>query len=376
MPNIKDTIKIAGAGVAGLTTAINLAKAGYEVVVHEKFPSVGGHYKENPQLLPNWFIKEDVIEELEKCNIKINWLNKIEEVEIYLPNQKVKIYGRSMPVGYTVLRGGENSFEKDLARQAEAVGVKIITSSPADTKSSDFDIIATGFGKPITVGYGRVYKGNFNPQKVKVFFGSEYTPSIGYGYFFPHTESTATVKISRQFNGESFSLKGSLTKLKEKYLVSEIKEENFLYEFGSLRSFDIPKSAVRGSSLLVGEAAGFQDELFRFGMRYAVWSGYFAAKAISEGLNYDNLWKNKFLKEFKRTALTRHVFEDFKKRKIKAIGDGSDIYIDIEKFRKLWFSDAVYFLLKAYPLYKSFVFRPFFVKNGVSLLKKVKAIND
>ncbi|PIP23787.1 MAG: hypothetical protein COX36_01400, partial [Candidatus Nealsonbacteria bacterium CG23_combo_of_CG06-09_8_20_14_all_38_19] len=51
MPNIKDTIKIAGAGVAGLTTAINLAKAGYEVVVHEKFPSVGGHYKENPQLL-------------------------------------------------------------------------------------------------------------------------------------------------------------------------------------------------------------------------------------------------------------------------------------------------------------------------------------
>jgi len=167
-----------------------------------------------------------------------------------------------------------------------------------------------------------------------------------------------------------------LTKLKEKYLVSEIKEENFLYEFGSLRSFDIPKSAVRGSSLLVGEAAGFQDELFRFGMRYAVWSGYFAAKAISEGLNYDNLWKNKFLKEFKRTALTRHVFEDFKKRKIKAIGDGSDIYIDIEKFRKLWFSDAVYFLLKAYPLYKSFVFRPFFVKNGVSLLKKVKAIND
>jgi heterodisulfide reductase subunit A-like polyferredoxin len=67
----KKAIKIAGAGVAGLTAAINLAKTGYEVEVHEKFPNVGGHYKENPQLLPNWFTKEDVIEELERCGTKL-----------------------------------------------------------------------------------------------------------------------------------------------------------------------------------------------------------------------------------------------------------------------------------------------------------------
>jgi flavin-dependent dehydrogenase len=307
---------------------------------------------------------------------KINWLNKIEEVEINLQNQRIVIYGENIPVGYTVLRGGENSLEGDLAKQAEKAGAKIILNSPIDIEKEKIDIIATGIGKPITVGYGRVYKGNFNPKKVKVFFSLEYTPSIGYGYFFPHTESTATVKISKQISEESINLKENLTKLKKDYLSQDIQEENFLYEFGSVRSFGIPESATKSNSLLVGEAAGFQDELFRFGMRYAVWSGYFAAKAISEGLNYDNLWKNKFLKEFKRTALTRRVFEDFKKRGFNTIGDGSDLYIDIEKFRKLWLSGIVYLLLKAYPLYKSFVFRPFFIKNGVRLLKKAKTIND
>ncbi len=372
----KRTIKIAGAGLAGLTAAIDLAKAGFRVIVYEKASQVGGHYRENPQMLPNWFTKEDVIEELEKCGIKINWLNKIEECEINLVNQRIVIYGKNSPVGYTVLRGGLNSLEKSLASQAQSLGVEIITGSPInpEIQEKNIDIIATGISQPITVGYGRVYKGNFNPKKVKVFFNPNYTKGIGYGYLFPHSSSVATVKISRPFEEKELDLKENFEKFKKNFLADEIKEENFLYEFGTLRSFNVPKSAKQGKTLFVGEAAGFQDELFRFGMRYAIISGYLAAKSISEDLDYDLLWRKRFLNEFRRTARVRRAFADFKKQRFKGLPENSEIYIDIEKFKKIWLSDWFNFLLQIYPVYKNLIFSKYFLNTFCKVAKKFNLI--
>lgn len=358
-------IKIAGAGLAGLTAAINLAKAGFSVEVYEKCYKIGEQYKENPQMLPNWFSDEDVILELEKCNIKINWLNEIKEVEVSLMNQKVVFYGGEGPVGYTVLRGGENSLEKDLEKQAREVGVRITTGSSIDTNGkNDFDIIATGLGKPLTVGYGRVYSGDFDPEKARVFFDPTLSPTLGYCYLFPHSKNVVTVKISRLFSEKNVDLKENFKKFEDRYLAKEIKKENFLYEFGSLRSFEIPDSAARSGSLFVGEAAGFQDELFRFGMRYAVLSGYFAAKSIIEGQSYDALWKARFMKEFNRTAATRNVFKDLKESGFAGFSTGKEIRINVDKFKKLWLSDSALFFLKAYPYYRKLILK----KGSVSFL--------
>jgi len=371
---MKKETTIAGAGVAGLVAAINLAKAGFKVVVYEKESEIGGHYQENPQMLPNWFSKEDVVFELEKCGIKINWLNKIEEVEINLGGSRVTIYGNQVPVGYTVLRGGENSFEKDLARQAQEAGVKIITNSFIDVNSAnDIDIISIGIGKPITVGYGRVYRGNFNPHKTRVFLGSNHTPTVGYCYFFPHSANKATVKISRRYEETDVNLKENFEVFKNS-LGEEIQEENFLYEFGSLRSFGVPQTAKRGQSLLVGEAAGFQDELFRFGIRYAVISGYLAARAIIDNLDYDALWKKYFLKEFNRTAGTRKIFEDFKKKNFHALPEKTDIRISIEAFKRLWLSRKLTALLAVYPLFQKLIFSKAVVKICLAILRRFKIV--
>src|SRR5262245_66677095 len=53
------TISIAGAGPAGLTAAINLARAGYEVVVHEQHPDVGMRISEDFQVIENWSSGDD-----------------------------------------------------------------------------------------------------------------------------------------------------------------------------------------------------------------------------------------------------------------------------------------------------------------------------
>jgi len=350
----KHKIKILGAGVSGLTCAINLAKQGFEVEIYEKCSRIGEHYKENPQMLPNWFTKQDVIEEMKECGIKVNWKNRINQVEIYLKNQRVVIYGKDRAVGYTVLRGGERSFERDLEEQARAVGVKIITDFKGDIRA---DVIATGVSKILTVGYGQVFKGSFDAEKVKVVFNLEWCPSVGYCYFFPHDRNTVTIKTSKTLKDKEVDVKKNLEEFKAEYLGEQIKQENFLYDFGTKRSFYIPKTAkTKNGALILGEAAGFQDELFRFGMRYAVISGFLAARSIIDDLNYDKLWKTRFMREFKRTARVQRIFTEFKRKGMSSIPDNLNIHIEIERFKKIWLSPAFYLGISLFPVYRGFIF--------------------
>jgi len=356
----KKKIKIAGAGVAGLTSAINLAKADFKVEVYESCQKVGKEQAENPQMLPNWLSQGDVIEELEGCNIKINWREQIREIEIFLGSgRKILISGKKIPVGYTILRGGDSSLEKSLAQEAENLGVKIITNFEVKENDLDFDILATGSSQVLTLGYGQVFRGRsgFEADKTKVIFDQKLTPSLGYGYFYPWSQNSAVVKISKRFD-EKISLKESLEKLKKEYLTEDLKGKDFLQEFFTKRSFQVPKSAKINNSLLVGERAGFQDQLFRFGIRYAVFSGYFAAKSIIENLDYDKLWKEHFLNEFQKIAKLKRIFQDLKRKNFAVFPE--KLEIPIEKIKKVWLSRKIAFLLNFYPLGPNLIFNIFF----------------
>lgn len=105
-------IKILGAGISGLTAAINLAKKGEDVIVYEKLPDIGMKIKPNFQVLMNYDTKEDIIENLEKFNVKINYQTKLKRIFIYSLNlrNKAEIFSSERPVGYTVIRGGKEIF--------------------------------------------------------------------------------------------------------------------------------------------------------------------------------------------------------------------------------------------------------------------------
>jgi flavin-dependent dehydrogenase len=57
----------------------------------------------------------------------------------------------------------------------------------------------------------------------------------------------------------------------------------------------------------VGEAAGFQDALWGFGIRYALLSGHLAARALLSGADYDRLWKRRF-GGLQRTSVVNRFF--------------------------------------------------------------------
>jgi flavin-dependent dehydrogenase len=68
---------------------------------------------------------------------------------------------------------------------------------------------------------------------------------------------------------------------------------------------------VREGRLYVGEAAGFQDCLFGFGMRYALLSGALAARAIAEAEDYDHLWQSAFGHQLSVGTRNRRLYSRF-----------------------------------------------------------------
>src|SRR6266566_6444269 len=73
-------------------------------------------------------------------------------------------------------------------------------------------------------------------------------------------------------------------------------------------------TAVRGGSLYVGEAGGFQDAIAGFGFRYAVLTAALAARANVEGHDYRELLKEKFGDEFRKA----HDFREWLNRATNA----------------------------------------------------------
>ena len=78
--------------------------------------------------------------------------------------------------------------------------------------------------------------------------------------------------------------------------------------FGGYANFRLPRTAVQGGHLVVGEQAGFQDALAGFGMRYAMRSGILAARSIIERVDYTALWRRELLPLLKTAVSNRFIF--------------------------------------------------------------------
>jgi flavin-dependent dehydrogenase len=80
--------------------------------------------------------------------------------------------------------------------------------------------------------------------------------------------------------------------------------------FGGTGNVLLPQTARQGNILFAGEAAGFQDALWGFGMRLAMLSGHLAARAILDGApeSYDRLWRRRLGGLLKASIVNRYAF--------------------------------------------------------------------
>ena len=151
-------IKILGAGIAGLTASINLARGGFDVTVFEKSPTVGSRFHNDFQGLENWSDETDVLEIFKNLSLETNfWYKGFKKASFYTDLQKEFIAKDKDNLFYLVQRGPVDSLDEGLKNQALDAGVKIRFNSKMALE--ECDIVATGVSgkKPVGVVKGIVF---------------------------------------------------------------------------------------------------------------------------------------------------------------------------------------------------------------------------
>jgi flavin-dependent dehydrogenase len=298
-------IKILGAGISGLTAAINLAKGGFYVTVFERASSVGSRFHNDFQGLENWSDDTDALEILKNLSIRTSFWNKgFNEVSFFTDLQKEFIAKDAKNLFYLVQRGPQNSLDENLKNQAFDAGVKIKFNSKMS--GDECDIIATGVSgkKPVGIVRGIVFDTDSEDSIVLIL--NDKLAFRGYTYLLiADGRATMACVVIKDLSKANLYFENSFqafAKLKR----MTIKNKK---SFGGYGTFSLNKSNIQNQKLFVGEAAGFQDLFLGFGMKYAFLSGYVAAKSIIEEKNYDQLWQELFLDKLMASASNRLIYE-------------------------------------------------------------------
>ena len=198
---------------------------------------------------------------------------------------------------------GQGTLDYGLKAQAIEAGVKFRFRSRKE-RLPDRGIIAIGPKVADAIAKGLIFETGL-PGMAAVIWDDSLAPK-GYAYLLVHEgQATLATVLFRHYRDERYYFNRTLETFQRLYPF-QMKSPR---EFGGFGNFSIRPTAYHGGKLYVGEAAGFQDYLFGFGMRYAMSSGYLAAWSIIEGIDYDKLWKKELLPSLRATMVNRLTFE-------------------------------------------------------------------
>ncbi len=304
--NNMERVQILGAGPAGLSAAINLAKSGYDVDVFERNNDVGGRFRGDLQGLENWSEKEDIIDDFKRMDIDINFdcdpFSRITAVNDFKINEVIT---SKRPLYYLVKRGtASGSLDLGLKEQAQDVGVNIHFEKSIPEENAD--IVSTGPISENVVGIvkGLTFKTNLEDTAVLIF--NDEAAFKGYAYLLvTNGYGCMSTVLLDNLNDVNQCFKRAWQIFSDLYDF-DMEEPN---RCGGVGCFTMKKRFKEGKTLFVGEAAGLQDLFLGFGMRYAVTSGFLAAKSIIKGDDYEKMVKSHFNHKLKAGIVNRYLWE-------------------------------------------------------------------
>ena len=296
-------IEILGAGLSGLAAAINLARNGYRVSVYEKEADCGKRFHRDLEGIENWSSKSDVLEDLASMNIRVNFDCHPFSSLLLSNGYETLNYYFKRPLLYLVKRGDvEGSLDQGLKKQAIELGVKINFNS----RRQGVDIIATGSipDKIVAVVRGIIF--HTNVDDIALLLVDDEMAYKGYSYLFVvKGYGCMGVVLFDKFANASKCFQKACQTIGQ--LVNlDIRGEK---DFSGVGSFSLLNRLREGESLYVGEAAGLQDLLGGAGIRYALTSGFLAAKSFVEGDDYQTLIKQRFAHMLRASVVNRFVWE-------------------------------------------------------------------
>lgn len=280
---IERPVRVVGAGVSGLMAAIRLAQVGARVEVYEREADSGANHPPRFDGIENWTTHADLME------LQWNWkvelpLRRSHAFEVFDSHGRAYPADFDRPLFYVVRRGvAPGSLEQALKQQALHVGVRLRYG--ASLAPDEADIWAVGARVPGRFLSASLTFRTSHPDVVRVVVDRRLTPK-GYAYLIVgEGEATLSVVLTRQFKQARQRL------------------DDVVRTFQHLRPFEMLDVRASGGTgglidafrrptikpLTVGEAAGFQDYLWGFGIRYALETGDLAARALADSTDYARL---------------------------------------------------------------------------------------
>lgn len=300
-----ENVKILGAGLSGLTAAINLSKAGHQVDIFERNQDVGGRFNGDIQGLENWSEEEDVLDELQRINLDINFdLDPFSQITA-TNNFKTHKVVTKRPLFYLLKRGTvPGSMDLGLKRQAQESGVNIHFGE--SISEEDADIVATGPLQENVVGMVKGITFGSDLKDTALMLFNDRAGFKGYSYLLV-TKGYGCLCIV--FLEKFHNADRCFTQAKE--IISDMVnfEISDAKPCGGVGCFTLENTFQKGKTLFVGEAAGLQDFLWGFGMRYALKSGYLAAQCIIHDEDYEKMASDDFTGKLKAGMVNRYLWE-------------------------------------------------------------------
>ena len=267
-------IHIAGSGIAGMTAAINLSRRGKTVIIHEKQDRIGGSRDGDFEGLENWIFAHTVPEFFSKCCVDFKALpaTPIFDFNVHLRGLDPVRVTSPEPFFYIVSRGTANtSIDNYMANICRRNKVQFKFGKALARE--DADIYATGMGRAAAFIRGAAIRTD-QPDQVHLLLGNAFAPS-GYAYLIINGGCGTIATAYKKDSGKADPLRASIDYFRDIGLDFTIEKR-----FASRGSFYLPRLWQRSRTVMIGEAGGYQDYLFGFGMRMAMYSGLAAAHKL------------------------------------------------------------------------------------------------
>ena len=267
---------------------------------------------------------------------------------MYGPIFNKKSIKSKKPLFYLVQRGNQkNCLDYCLKKQALDLGVNILFKKRIDNQTAT--IVATGPKIPHIIAVGYTFKTDLDDMAVGIF--DDTLAPKGYAYLLVNKrKATLATVLFKDFKNQKNYLDKTISKFK-KILNLKMKKKK---KFAGYGNWYTKNTTMKKDKLYVGEAAGFQDALWGFGMKYAFISGYLAAKSITENKNYNYLWKKELLGKLKTSLSNRFLYELMDNKRYNFIISKMAVKKDIAAFLRKNYNPSITKKI-VYPLAKNFL---------------------